>query len=105
MHLKDKVIIVTGGAQGIGKALCRRFAQEGARGVVVADRDVEGAAAVAQEIGGLAVATDVSREADIVALVEQATATYGPVDLFCSNAGIAGPQGGIEASNDAWQQI
>jgi NAD(P)-dependent dehydrogenase (short-subunit alcohol dehydrogenase family) len=104
MHLQDQVIVVTGGANGIGAALCRRFAREGARGVVVADRDAEGARRVAEEIGGLAVPTDVSFEAQIVSLVGQATAAYGPIDLFCSNAGIA-VDGGPETSDAAWQRI
>jgi len=89
MQLKDRVAVVTGGASGIGRELCRRFAAEGARGVVVADRDAAGAEAVAQEIGGLAVATDVAIEAEIQRLVARANTAYGPIDLFCSNAGIA----------------
>ena len=105
MHLRDKVVVVTGGASGIGQALCRRFWAEGARGVVVADRDAEGARTVAAEIGGLALPVDVSNEADIVALVERATAAYGPIDLFCSNAGIAGEPGGPEVANASWQKI
>jgi len=104
MHLAHKVAIVTGGATGIGRALCRRFAAEGARAVVVADLDAAGAAQVASEINGLAVTTDVAREADIIRLVEQATAAYGPVDLFCSNAGIA-TEGGTEVPDEAWQRI
>ena len=78
MKLRDKVIVVTGGASGIGARPCRRFAAEGARGVVVADRDADGADASRREIGGLAITADVSREADVVRLVEQATAAYGP---------------------------
>ncbi|HWP46291.1 MAG TPA: SDR family oxidoreductase [Candidatus Limnocylindrales bacterium] len=105
MNLQNKVIIVTGGANGIGRALCRRFAAEGARGIVVADLDGEGATQVAGEINGLAVITDVSIEADIIRLVKRAVETYGPIDLFCSNAGIAGASGGIEVPNDAWQRI
>ena len=104
MQLKDKVIVVTGGANGIGAALCRRFAKEGARGVAVADLDEAGARGVAEEIEGLAVTTDVSREADIVELVRKTTEAFGPIDLFCSNAGIA-PGGGIEADDAAWQRI
>ncbi len=104
MHLRDQVVVVTGGANGIGQALCRRFAREGACGVVVADRDAEGARRVAEEIGGLAVPTDVSVEAQIGNLVEQATAAYGPIDLFCSNAGIA-VDGGPETPDVAWQRI
>jgi NAD(P)-dependent dehydrogenase (short-subunit alcohol dehydrogenase family) len=105
MKLQNKVAVVTGGADGIGRALCRRFAAEGARAVVVADINAEGAAQVAQEIGGLALPTDVSLEADIRRLVEQTINVYGQIDLFCSNAGIAGVQGGAEVPNEAWQRI
>jgi len=98
-------VVVTGGANGIGRALCRRFAAEGARGVVVADLDTEGAASVAKEIGGLAVTTNVGNEADIVRLVAQTIEAYGPIDLFCANAGIFGEAGGAEVANDAWRLI
>ena len=89
MHLTGKVIVVTGGGNGIGRALCRRFATEGAKAIVVADINEPAAAEVAGEIGGTAVACDVSREADIVALVARTIAKHGGIDLFCSNAGIA----------------
>ncbi len=105
MKLQDKVVVVTGGADGIGATLCRRFAQEGARGVVVADVNYDGAARVAEEIKGIAVATDVSVEADIIRLVEEATSAFGQIDLFCSNAGIFGTAGGIDVPNDVWQRI
>ena len=104
MELRDKVAVVTGGATGIGRALCRRFASESARGVVVADLDGDGAAQVAREIGGLAVTTDASVEADIINLVEKTCERYGQVDLFCSNAGI-GVDGGPEVSDSEWQRI
>jgi NAD(P)-dependent dehydrogenase (short-subunit alcohol dehydrogenase family) len=103
MELKDKVAVVTGGATGIGRALCRRFAKEGAH-VVVADIDEQGATEVAHSIDGLALKTDVSVEADVIRLVARATETFGRVDLFCSNAGIA-LDGGPEASDDGWQRI
>ncbi len=103
MDLKDKVVIVTGGAQGIGAALCRRFATAGARGVVVADRNLELACTVAQEIDGTAMACDVAQEDEIGRVVEQTVETYGPVDLFCSNAGIFGPLGGLEATDAQWR--
>ena len=89
MKLAGKVVVVTGGANGIGRALCRRFKVEGAGAVVVADMNAAGAAQVADEIGGTAIATDVSREADVVALVQRTIAQHGAIDLFCSNAGIA----------------
>src|SRR5579871_4647563 len=82
MKLAGKVAVVTGGASGIGRALCRRFAAEGARGVVVADIDATGAGVVAAAIGGIAAPADVSREADIQRLVERASAAYGAIDLF-----------------------
>ena len=104
MKLVDKVAVVTGGGHGIGRALCVRFAAEGARGVVVADKDRAAAEDVAEQVGGLAVTTDVAREADIVRLVEQVTERYGPIDLFCSNAGIM-VEGGIEVPDDDWNRI
>src|SRR3954451_1828997 len=97
MELAGKHVIVTGGASGIGAAMCERFAVEGARGVVVADRDADGAVRVAERIGAQAMAasTDVGVEADVRELVERATEAFGPVDLFCSNAGIL-VNGGLE---------
>jgi len=104
MKVTGKVVVVTGGANGIGRALCRRFAAEGARGVVVADIDEAGAQAVASEIGGIAVRTDVAKETEVIALVHRATGEFGQIDLFCSNAGI-GIEGGVETSNSEWQRI
>ena len=104
MELKDRHVVVTGAGSGIGRALARRFAAEGARAVVVADLNVEAAQAVAAEFGGLAVGVDVSREKEIRALIEQARAAHGPIDLFFSNAGIPGPAGGPEAPDAEWQQ-
>ena len=103
MKIQDKVVVVTGGASGIGRGLCRRFAVEGAKGIVVSDIDGEGAAKVAKEIGGLAATADVGKEADIQSLVRIATRHYGPIDLFCSNAGISA-RGGAEAPDSVWQR-
>jgi NAD(P)-dependent dehydrogenase (short-subunit alcohol dehydrogenase family) len=89
MELSDKVVVVTGGASGIGRALAKRFAAEGARGVVVADLDGAGAQAVAEEIGGLGVATDVGDEQQVVDLIREAQDAFGPIDLFAANAGVA----------------
>ncbi len=104
MKLSGKHAVVTGGASGIGRALCRRFKAEGASGVVVADLDASGAKAVADEIGGLAVEVDVADEAQIVNLVDTAEREYGPIDLLFSNAGIGLP-GGVEVENEGWQKI
>jgi NAD(P)-dependent dehydrogenase (short-subunit alcohol dehydrogenase family) len=105
VELADRHVVVTGAGSGIGRALARRFAAGGARAVVVADLDLDGVRAVAEEIGGLAVATDVSKESDIRALVARAREAGGPIDLFCSNAGVPGPGGGPEASDEEWDRI
>ena len=104
MKLKDKVVVVTGGGRGIGEALARAFAAEGAAGVAVADLDGDAAGAVADDIGGLGVATDVGDESEVRALVDAATERFGPIDLFCSNAGIA-VGGGIDAPDSEWDRI
>jgi NAD(P)-dependent dehydrogenase (short-subunit alcohol dehydrogenase family) len=104
MQLKDKVAVVTGGANGIGRALCRRFEAEGARGVVVADCDAAGARQVAEEIDALAVTVDVAREDDIRRLVQEALDQFGRIDLFCSNAGIALGEG-VDTPDADWQRI
>jgi NAD(P)-dependent dehydrogenase (short-subunit alcohol dehydrogenase family) len=101
MDPKDKVCVVTGAASGIGEATARAFAAAGARGVVLADSNADALARVAGEIGGLAVPTDVGREADIQALVSAAEAEYGPVDVFFSNAGVSRP-GHEEAADAVW---
>ena len=89
MKVAGKVVVVTGGAQGIGAALCERFATEGAGAIVVADLNAEGAAAVAEKIGGTAMRCDVSRAGEVLRIIEHTEAQFGPIDLFCSNAGIA----------------
>ena len=70
MKVAGKVVVVTGGAEGIGRALCERFAEEGAKTVVVADRNLEGADEVAKRLGGRSARCDVGREDDIVGLVD-----------------------------------
>jgi len=103
MELTGKVVVVTGGAGGIGGALCRRLARDGAR-VVVSDVDLPAAEVVAADIGGVAFRTDVSREADLAALVAHVEQRVGPIDLFCSNAGIA-IGGGAEVPDPDWRSI
>ena len=89
MRIADKVVIVTGGASGIGKALVERFHQEGAKAIIVADLNGVGAEAVAKSVGGIAVQTDVTKEADLQRIVRTAEDGFGQIDLFCSNAGIS----------------
>jgi len=106
MEIAGAHIVVTGGASGIGKGLARRFAEDGARAVVVADRNKDGAKAVADEIGPVAIAAALDvRDADATqALVDAAIARNGPIDLFCSNAGIV-VRGGVEVPTKEWQLI
>lgn len=104
MEVADRVVVVTGGANGIGRALARRFARAGAETVIVADVDGDRAWTVAREIGGMAIRCDVSVEADVAQLVEKVHIAKGRIDVFCSNAGIA-VGGGPEAENADWQRI
>jgi NAD(P)-dependent dehydrogenase (short-subunit alcohol dehydrogenase family) len=105
MDIQGKVAIVTGAASGIGRATAKRFAAEGARGVVLADLDLTKTQAVASEFGGLAVACDVSVESDIQALVKAAKDKYGQVDIFFSNAGILGREGGFNLEDELWEKM
>lgn len=111
MELAGKVVVVTGGASGIGRALGQRLAREGARGIVVSDRDVAGADATSSAINesagseiALAVPADVAVEADVQRLSQRTLAHFGAIDLFCSNAGIF-VAGGEEAPDAEWRRI
>ena len=101
MKVHDKVVVVTGGANGIGRALCRRFAAEGAKAVVVADIEQEAARRVAVEIGGWDINVNVSSESDVQRLVDEVLKRYGQIDLFCSNAGV-GVEGDCCAPGRDW---
>jgi NAD(P)-dependent dehydrogenase (short-subunit alcohol dehydrogenase family) len=103
MKCEGKCIVVTGGASGIGAALARRFAAEGARGVVVADIQDDALQAVVEDVGGLGVRCDVTQEADVRALVDAAEDRFGPIDLFCSNAGIVAPAS-EQSSDREWER-
>ena len=103
MQIAGKVVIVTGGANGIGRALCHKFAQEGAKAVIVSDIDVHGAEQVADEIKSVAIPANVGQEREVARLVETVTRDFGRVDLLCSNAGI-GVAGGEEAPDADWER-
>lgn len=110
MELADKVTVVTGGASGIGAALCRRFAEEGARAVAVVDLDLAGAQRVADAIAAdhpgttvVAEQLDVTDGPATTALVDRLVTQFGGIDLFCANAGIATGTG-VDAPTRVWQQ-
>ena len=111
MRLLNKVAVVTGGASGMGEAICRKFAKEGAK-VVIADYNYEGALKVANEINAetldaaAAIKTDISIEADADAMIDTAIALFGKVDILVNNAGIMdGFEPVWEVSNERWEKV
>jgi NAD(P)-dependent dehydrogenase (short-subunit alcohol dehydrogenase family) len=105
MKIKDKIILVTGGANGIGRGLCERFFREGAEKIIVTDIDFENANVVAKEINGVAYKLNVADEAEVQAVVKDVLDKFGRIDLVVSNAGIGGEEGCLEVSNESWQNI
>jgi NAD(P)-dependent dehydrogenase (short-subunit alcohol dehydrogenase family) len=106
MELDDRVVAITGAASGIGRAMALRFAKEGAR-VVVSDLDLDGAEAVSEEISehsrdaALAVGCDVTDPAQVAGLIGRGEAAFGPIDLFCANAGVGGGTG-LDTADADW---
>ncbi|MFU8763586.1 MAG: SDR family oxidoreductase [Haliea sp.] len=109
MQVKGRVVVVTGGGNGIGRALCERFHAEGAEKVIVADLDRTGAEAVAAAVNGEAFEVNVRDEGAIKAMVDDIVARFGRIDLFCSNAGIIAGDGepwwATSAANSTWQAM
>lgn len=104
MELTDRNVVITGAGSGIGRALAERFAQERPRALVLADLDGDAVEALAKQVGGVGVQTDVGREEDVLRLVDRAREVGGHIDLFFSNAGIPGPGGGPEATDREWDR-
>jgi NAD(P)-dependent dehydrogenase (short-subunit alcohol dehydrogenase family) len=105
MEIKDQVIVVTGGGSGIGRAMCERFAADGARTVIVADLNETNARQVAAALGSRAQARalNVAVEAEVRQLVAQVTAEFRRIDLFCSNAGVI-VRADEDAADEHWQR-
>lgn len=104
MEVKDKTIVITGGGSGIGRALALRFHAEGAKKIVAVDINLSNAEDTAQMVDGVAMVADVAVEADIQRVIEDTESTLGPIDLFCSNAGV-GMGENIDSPNEEWQTI
>ena len=104
MELRDKILVITGGSGGIGKAMARAFLREGAKAVMLADLNEGLVKQAAAEIGCDGMACDVTNETQIAALVEATETKHGPIDVFCSNAGAGGSGLLTDAHNDVWQR-
>jgi len=104
MELAGKVVVITGGGSGIGAALAKTMAKAGARHIVVSDINYENAQAIAEEVNGTAKLVDVSEEEQIMQLVDSVEDQYGPIDIFCSNAGYV-TNAGLEDTNERITQM
>ena len=102
MHPRDKVVVVTGAGSGIGKALVAKFLDAGARAVVGVDINPQTSAATADELGCIPMTADVASEDDVIRVIEDTERDVGPIDLFCSNAGV-GAGTSEQSPNQEWQ--
>ncbi|HYD44893.1 MAG TPA: SDR family oxidoreductase [Phenylobacterium sp.] len=106
MNLNGKIAVITGGGGGIGRAMAERFRVEGAAGLLIADLDGDAAEATARAVGGVAITTDVAKEADVRRMVALAEERFGRIDLMCSNAGVSVRDPDFDnatsASNEVW---
>jgi NAD(P)-dependent dehydrogenase (short-subunit alcohol dehydrogenase family) len=93
MQVKNKRVVVTGAASGIGKALSVAFHEAGAQSVIAVDMNIEGAEETANDVNGIAVEANVGQEKDVINVIEKANELSGGIDIFCSNAGIGGVPG------------
>ena len=105
MLVKNKRVVVTGAASGIGKALAVAFKKAGAKSIVAVDINIEGAEETAKDIDGIAVKANVGQESDILNVIEKGNELSGGIDIFCSNAGIGGVHGFLDVKTEDWQNI
>ena len=103
MEIRDKVVVITGAASGIGRALAERFYAEGAKRIVAVDLNGKGVEGTANIVGGVAMTADVANESELAGVIEAVESDVGPIDLFCSNAGIAAGIG-LDSANAEWQR-
>ncbi len=103
MEMQNKVVVITGGSGGIGRAMAKAFLAEGAKAIVLVDLNAAAVEAAAAEIGCIGEVCDVTDEAQIVDLVERTIASQGQIDVFCSNAGAGGTGLLTDAPNQVWQ--
>ena len=99
MKINNKRVVVTGAASGIGKALCEEFYASGADSIICVDMNLSGAEETAKSVHGLAVGADVSKEKDVINVIEKANEFAGGIDIFCSNAGIGGKPGFLKLTH------
>ena len=105
MDVKNKRVVVTGAASGIGKALCEAFHEADAQSIVAVDMNLDGAQETADSVNGIAVQANVGIEKDIINVIQKADEHSGGTDIFCSNAGIGGVPGFFEVEASDWQNI
>jgi len=104
MELRDQVVVITGAGSGIGAAMARRFSEERPRAMVLADLNLETAREVADEIDAVALQVDVGRPEDNNRLIDEVEELFGPIDLFCANAGI-GFVGDEQTPPEEWDRM
>ena len=105
MDVKNKRVVVTGAASGIGKALCEAFHEADVQSIVAVDMNLDGAQETADSVDGIAVQANVGNEKDIIDVIQKADEYVGGTDIFCSNAGIGGVPGFFEVEASDWQNI
>src|SRR5215210_6552208 len=103
-RLDGKVAVVTGGNRGLGHAFARALGEAGAR-VAIAARDAERSAAVADELGALAVTTDVTDTGSVEAMLATVTSELGPVDVLVNNSGVCFHRPALEVPDEEWRAV